>query len=100
MIIAGVGKQSDSRIWIAILTAVGAGAVIGLVNGILIGGLKLNALIVTLATGQIVIGIVSRYVTHVPGPERRAGRPVRLGVQPVPGRQPDLLDRRGRHPGA
>ena len=88
MIIAGVGKQSDSRIWIAILTAVGAGAVIGLVNGILIGGLKLNALIVTLATGQIVIGIVSRYVHHVPDPERRAGRPVRLGVEPVPGVSP------------
>ena len=100
MIVVGVGEQSDSRIWIAILTAVGAAAVIGLVNGILIGGLKLNALIVTLATGQIVIGIVSRYVTHVPDPERRAGRPVRLGVEPVPRRQPDLLDRRGRHPGA
>ena len=63
---AGVGEQSDSRIWIAILTAVGAAAVIGLVNGILIGGLKLNALIVTLATGQIVIGIVSRYVRTFP----------------------------------
>ena len=66
MIVAGVGEQSDSRIWIAILTAVGAAAVIGLVNGILIGGLKLNALIVTLATGQIVIGIVSRYVRTFP----------------------------------
>ena len=66
MIVAGVGQQSDSRIWIAILTAVAAGAVIGLVNGILIGGFKLNALIVTLATGQIVIGIVSRYVTTFP----------------------------------
>ena len=66
MIMAGVGKQSDSRIWIAILTAVGVAALIGLVNGILIGGLKLNALIVTLATGQIVIGIVSRYVRTFP----------------------------------
>jgi ribose transport system permease protein len=66
MIMAGVGDRSDSRIWIAMLTAVGAGALIGLVNGILIGGLKLNALIVTLATGQIVIGIVSRYVRTFP----------------------------------
>jgi ribose/xylose/arabinose/galactoside ABC-type transport system permease subunit len=32
-----------------------------LVNGILIAGLKLNALIVTLAVGQIVFGIVNRY---------------------------------------
>jgi ribose transport system permease protein len=66
MIVAGVGEQSDSRIWIAILTAVGVAALIGLVNGILIGGLKLNALIVTLATGQIVVGIVSRYVRTFP----------------------------------
>ena len=66
MIMAGVGEQSDSRIWIAILAAVGAAAVIGLVNGILIGGLKLNALIVTLATGQIVVGVVSRYVSTFP----------------------------------
>ncbi len=66
MIMAGVGEQSDSRIWIAILTAVGVAALIGLVNGILIGGLKLNALIVTLAMGQIVVGIVSRYVRTFP----------------------------------
>ena len=100
MIVAGVGKQSDSRIWIAILTAVVAGAVIGLVNGILIGGLKLNALIVTLATGQIVIGIVSRYVTTFP---IQSAVPVGLSdwaSSRFLGRQPDLLDRGGRHPGA
>jgi ribose transport system permease protein len=66
MIMAGVGRQSDGRIGIAILTAVGVAALIGLVNGILIGGLKLNALIVTLATGQIVVGIISRYVRTFP----------------------------------
>jgi ribose/xylose/arabinose/galactoside ABC-type transport system permease subunit len=66
MIMTGVGQQSDSRIWIAILTAVGAAALIGLANGILIGGLKLNALIVTLAIGQIVVGVVSRYVSTFP----------------------------------
>ena len=66
MIMAGVGQQSDSRIWIAILAAVGAAAAIGLVNGILVGGLKLNALIVTLATGQIVVGVISRYVSTFP----------------------------------
>jgi ribose transport system permease protein len=66
MIMVGVGEQSDSRIWLAVVTAVGAAALIGLVNGILIGGLKLNALIVTLAMGQIVLGIVSRYVRTFP----------------------------------
>ena len=34
-------------------------------NGILIGGLRLNALIVTLAVGQIVAGIATRYYTSV-----------------------------------
>ncbi|MEX0946810.1 MAG: hypothetical protein WD064_05540, partial [Acidimicrobiia bacterium] len=44
-LMVGVGQQSDERIGIAILVAVGAAALVGLVNGILIGGLKLNALI-------------------------------------------------------
>lgn len=60
-LILGVGQQSDDRIWIAIFTALGVAAGIGLVNGILIGALKLNALIVTLAVGQIVTGILNRY---------------------------------------
>ncbi|MGB7860575.1 MAG: ABC transporter permease [Acidimicrobiia bacterium] len=66
MIMVGVGQQSDTRIWLAILTALGVAAVIGLVNGILIGGLKLNALIVTLAMGGVVIGLVNRYVRTFP----------------------------------
>jgi ribose/xylose/arabinose/galactoside ABC-type transport system permease subunit len=57
----GVGQQADERVGIALMTAVGAAAIIGLLNGILIGGLKLNALIVTLAVGQVVIGVVNRY---------------------------------------
>ena len=61
ILMVGVGQQSDERIGIALMTAVGAAIVIGLVNGILIGGLKLNALIVTLAVGQVVIGAVNRY---------------------------------------
>jgi ribose transport system permease protein len=61
VIMVGVGAQSDGRIGVAILTAVGVGALIGLVNGILIGGLKLNALIVTLAVGQVVVGVLNRY---------------------------------------
>ncbi|HEX9762064.1 MAG TPA: ABC transporter permease [Acidimicrobiia bacterium] len=61
VIMVGVGSGADERIGLAILTALGAAALVGLVNGILIGGLKLNALIVTLAVGQAVIGVVNRY---------------------------------------
>jgi ribose transport system permease protein len=61
VIMVGVGRQSDGRIVAAILIALGAAAVVGLLNGVLIGGLKLNPLIVTLAVGQIATGAVFRY---------------------------------------
>jgi ribose transport system permease protein len=61
----GVGDAADDRIWTGIGVALVAVALVGLVNGILIGGLGLNALIVTLAVGQIVNGIAFRYYTGV-----------------------------------
>ena len=82
MITVGVGQQSDDRIWLAFVVALGAAALIGLVNGLLIGGIKLNPLIVTLAVGQIVTGVISRYVRTFP-------------VQsPVPTRLSDWADTR------
>jgi ribose transport system permease protein len=66
VIMVGVGQQSDERIATAILIAIGAAAIVGLVNGILIGGLKLNPLIVTLAIGQIATGVLFRYGRSFP----------------------------------
>jgi ribose transport system permease protein len=66
VIMVGVGDGSNEHIWIAIATALAAAAVVGLVNGILIGGLKLNALIITLAVGLIVNGVVNRYGSTFP----------------------------------
>lgn len=66
MIMVGVGAQDDSNIGVAILTAIAVAALIGLVNGLLVGGIKLNPLIVTLAVGQVVAGAVSRYVRTFP----------------------------------
>jgi ribose transport system permease protein len=66
VIMVGIGDGSDERIWIAIATAVVAAAIVGLVNGILIGGLKLNGLIITLAVGLIVVGVVNRYGSTFP----------------------------------
>ena len=65
VITVGVGQASDDRVFAAIATALAVAAVVGLVNGILIRGLGLNALIVTLAMGQIVTGIAFRYYTGV-----------------------------------
>jgi ribose transport system permease protein len=61
VLMIGVGAGSDANIGTAIGTALAFAAIVGLVNGILIGGLKLNPLIVTLAVGLIVIGLVNRY---------------------------------------
>lgn len=66
LIMVGASGGSDDRILSALVTAVGVAALIGLVNGILIGGLKLNPLIVTLAVGQVVTGLISRYVRTFP----------------------------------
>jgi ribose transport system permease protein len=66
VITVGVGNGSNEQIWVAIATAVAAAAIVGLVNGILIGGLKLNGLIITLAVGLIVVGRVNRYGSTFP----------------------------------
>lgn len=65
VVTVGVGQASDERLWTAIGIALVLAALVGLVNGILIAGLGLNALIVTLAVGQIVSGIAIRYYTSV-----------------------------------
>jgi ribose transport system permease protein len=65
VVTVGVGEASDERLWAAIGTALALVALVGLVNGILIAWLGLNALIVTLAVGQIVTGMAFRYYSGV-----------------------------------
>jgi ribose transport system permease protein len=60
-LIVGVGQHSNDRLAVAILACVGLGVLVGLVNGILVGILLLNPLIVTLAVGQIVFAEGLRY---------------------------------------
>jgi ribose/xylose/arabinose/galactoside ABC-type transport system permease subunit len=50
---------------LAILAALAVSGLIGLTNGLIIGVLKLNALIVTLAVGQAVHGLVLEYAAGV-----------------------------------
>ncbi len=66
VIMVGVGNQTDANIATAIFVALAAAGLVGLVNGLLIGGLKLNPLIVTLAVGQVVTGVVARYGSGFP----------------------------------
>lgn len=65
VITVGVGQSADERLWTAIGVALLLAALVGLVNGVLIGGVGLNPLIVTLAVGQIASGVAFRYFTSV-----------------------------------
>jgi ribose transport system permease protein len=60
-LIVGIGAGSDDRLALAILACVGLGALVGFVNGVLVGILKLNPLIVTLAVGQITLAWGLKY---------------------------------------
>jgi ribose transport system permease protein len=60
-LIVGIGAGSDHRLWLAIPACLGAGALIGFTNGVLVGLVRLNPLIVTLATGQIALAWSSKY---------------------------------------
>jgi len=65
LVTVGTAKGSDEALLMGILTALGAAALIGLINGLLVGVLKLNAVIVTLAVGQLARGIVISYASGV-----------------------------------
>jgi ribose transport system permease protein len=60
-LIAGIAAGSDHRLAPAILACLGMGMLVGLANGILVGLVRLNPLIVTLAVGQIVLAYSSKY---------------------------------------
>lgn len=60
-LILGVGGASNDRLALAILACIGLGALVGLVNGVFVGILRLNPLIVTLAVGQIVLAWGLKY---------------------------------------
>jgi ribose transport system permease protein len=64
-LILGVSHHSDSRLPIAILAVLGLGLIVGFSNGILIGLLRLNPLIITLAVGQIVLAFGQHYARGV-----------------------------------
>jgi ribose transport system permease protein len=64
-LIVGVSLGSDHRLALGILACIGLGAGVGLVNGVLVGIVRLNPLIVTLAVGLIVSAWSLRYSREV-----------------------------------
>jgi len=64
-LIVGVSAGSNHGLAYGILACLGLGAGVGLVNGVLVGILRLNPLIVTLAVGQIVLAWTLRYSLEI-----------------------------------
>jgi ribose transport system permease protein len=64
-LIVGVSLGHNDQLALGILACIGLGAGVGLVNGILVGIVRLNPLIVTLAVGQIVFAWNLRYSRQV-----------------------------------
>jgi ribose transport system permease protein len=64
-LLVGVSVGHNDRLALGILACIGLGAGVGLVNGILVGIVRLNPLIVTLAVGQIVFAWNLRYARQV-----------------------------------
>ena len=60
-LLVGVSVGSNHGLALGILACIGLGALVGLVNGVLVGIVRLNPLIVTLATGLIVLAWSSQY---------------------------------------
>jgi ribose transport system permease protein len=64
-LVLGVSGHSDERLWLGILACIGLGVLVGLSNGLFVGVLRLNPLIVTLAVGSIVLAFGARYARQV-----------------------------------
>lgn len=62
----GISGNLDSRLPVAMASALGVSLLLGLITGTLVGVLKLNPLIVTLAMGQIIYGAALAYADNVP----------------------------------
>ena len=60
-VLVGVSVGSNHELAVGILACLGLGALVGLVNGVLVGIVRLNPLIVTLAVGQVVLAYSSKY---------------------------------------
>lgn len=69
-ILLGVSGGRDEDIFVAVIAALAFAALIGLVNGLLVAVLKLNALIVTLAIAGITAGMTLWYRESLPQESR------------------------------
>lgn len=64
-VLLGVSGGTDDRVLPGAAACLGLSAAVGLVNGVLVGYAGLNPLVVTMATGQIVLGVTTGLRSHV-----------------------------------
>jgi ribose transport system permease protein len=69
-IVLGFSRGRDEGMLVAIVAALGFAVGVGLINGLLVAGLKLNALIVTLAVGAMTSGATLWYRESLPAESR------------------------------
>ncbi|MCU1476410.1 MAG: hypothetical protein JWQ64_1103 [Subtercola sp.] len=66
IVVASVMSKNDLPLPIAILAGVGTGIAIGLLNGILVAYLGINAIIATLGIATVITGVVQAYTQGIP----------------------------------
>ncbi|MDF1567722.1 MAG: ABC transporter permease [Spirochaetaceae bacterium] len=66
VLVTGLMVESGLPVWLAVCIVILVGAAIGVVNGLIITKLKVNAVVATLGTGSIVVGLNYAYAQGVP----------------------------------
>ncbi|HEU5160795.1 MAG TPA: ABC transporter permease [Streptosporangiaceae bacterium] len=64
-VLLGVSGGTDDRVLVGVGGCLALAAAVGLVNGLLVGYAGLNPLVVTLSTGQIVLGVTTSLRSHL-----------------------------------
>jgi ribose transport system permease protein len=66
VLVTGLIVESGLPVWLAVIIVILIGGSIGVVNGLIITKLKVNAVVATLGTGSIVVGLNYAYAQGVP----------------------------------
>ena len=66
LLVTGLIVQNDLPISVAVIVVIGAGALIGVINGFIVTKMRVNSVIATLGTGTILTGLAFAYSAGVP----------------------------------
>jgi len=61
IVVAGAQQNHHAPLWLACALGVASGVIVGIINGVLITKIRLNALIATLGSSVIIAGLVDAY---------------------------------------